>query len=510
MVFFLLATSIVVLVVSSLTTIYYEMHSDVDRPIYGSENIPRLIILLLLTLGVFFVLYMKSCFEKYRIFTAGSLVFITLYSLMLLWAIRPRAVDDALLVDACINEFMAGDYTSLTKPGGYLFIWPFQLGYTAFGQIMALLFGESNFLAWELVQLLCILVTMFLIYRITWELFGDRVVCGIAGLMSFGALFFYNYVTFIYGDILSMAPQTLAIYMMVLYLKRKKTVYAVVSAIAIALAVLLKTNCEVTLIALVGILILEGVFASKEEKAAGFDLKKTVKALALAALFLALTFVFKEAINAYYCSVSGLSEIPKGSPSWSHIAMGLQESDLEDGWYNGYNYRVFRENNYDSEATAREAKENIRQTLEKFAENPLYAARFFVRKFTTQWADSVAISTHNLDLVSRHVENQPALCDFLVFGKGSRVLCWIMNVFMPVCYAGVSVYLFGIIKGRKFTYQEMLLPVLIFGGIIFHQFWEGSSRYAMRYYIYWLPYGAFGLKVLLGRIEKFLIRKNRH
>lgn len=518
MVFCLLAASIVVLVVSSLTTIYYELHSDVDQPIYGSENIPRLIICLIVVMVVFLFLYLKNYFEKYRIFTIGSLVFITGYSLMLLWAIRPRAVDDALLVDKAINEIMAGNYTSLTEPGGYLYTWPFQLGYVAFGQVMALIFGESNFMAWELVQLVCILITMYLIYQITWEIFRDRIICGITGLMAFGALFFYNYVTFIYGDILSMAPQTISLYMMILYLKRKKIWYAVVSALAIGFAIILKTNCEVTLIALVGVLVLEGLFPEKnplqeavmdsgsEKKADGVK-KSVLTTLGLALFFVAVTFAFKGAVDAYYCKASGLNEIPKGNPAWAHIAMGLQESDLEDGWYNGYNYRVFKENNYDTEATAKAAKEDLRKTLEKFAKNPLYAGRYMARKFTTQWADSVAITTHNLDLVSRHVENQPPLCDFLVFGKGQRILVWVMNVFMPVCYAGVSVYLFGIIKGRKFTYHEMLLLVLIFGGMLFHQFWEGSSRYTMRYYIYWLPYGAFGLKVLLGRIEKFLIRK---
>ena len=130
-----------------------------------------------------------------------------------------------------------------------------------------------------------------------------------------------------------------------------------------------------------------------------------------------------------------------------------------------------------------------------------------VRKFTTQWADSVCISTHNLDLVSRHVENQPAIAQFLVFGTGSHILIWVMNVFMPVCYIGVAIYLFGILRGRKASVSEMLLLILIFGGILFHEFWEGSSRYTMRYYIYYLPFGAYGLKVLLGFICEHIKRK---
>jgi hypothetical protein len=65
---------------------------------------------------------------------------------------------------------------------------------------------------------------------------------------------------------------------------------------------------------------------------------------------------------------------------------------------------------------------------------------------------------------------------------------------MPICYIGVAVYLWGILRGRDVSHEEMLLLILIFGGIVFHEFWEGSSRYTMRYYIYWLPYAAYGIK----------------
>ncbi|MBO6253073.1 MAG: glycosyltransferase family 39 protein, partial [Bacteroidaceae bacterium] len=415
--------------------------------------------------------------------------------------------------DNIINQFAVGDYSSLTEPGGYLFTWPFQLGYVGFGQIMHFLFGESNYLAWDIVQLLSILATIYLLYQITWELFEDEVICGIMAVVSCGALFFYNFVTYIYGDIISMAPQTLALYMMVLYVKRERAGYALVAAISIAVAILLKTNCEIALIAILMVLLSSAIPEVQKSKKVAlytdhvkgrrtYTSKRIVSKVALTVVFLAMTMLLKNALDTYYCKLAGLSTIPDGSPAWSHIAMGLQESELEDGWYNGYNYQVFGENNFDSEATAIAAQHNIAETLRGFVNSPLHGAKFFARKFTTQWADSVCISTHDLDLVSRHVDVQSPLRDYLVFGsdKGCPLLIWIMNVFMPVCYIGVAVYLFGILKGRAVSHQEMLILILIFGGIVFHEFWEGSSRYAMRYYIYWLPYAAYGIKVILNAI----------
>ena len=90
----------------------------------------------------------------------------------------------------------------------------------------------------------------------------------------------------------------------------------------------------------------------------GRDVKRTI---VIIAAMLVMVFGIKTAVNTHYCALTGLEEIPAGSPSVSHIAMGLQESDLEDGWYNGYNYRVFDENDYDTDKTKEAAITEIKR-----------------------------------------------------------------------------------------------------------------------------------------------------
>lgn len=506
--FCLLVAAVVVLVVSSLTTIYYDMHVDVDFPQYGKENIPLLAVLAGAVLFVFFVFIKSGTFRKYKGLWWIAIMFITAYCLMLILSIRPLPVDDAMLMEEAAREFENGDYTSLTEGGGYLNTWPFQLGYFGYTMLLSGIFGAGNYLPWLLIQLLCILGTMYFIYEITWELFGDVEICGIVAVLSMGALFFYNYVTFLYGDIVSLLPQTISIYMMIRFLRMEKIRYGIISAFSIALAILLKSNCEIALIAIL-MMLLGSSFSSESyatsrsgKKVRDSDSSKKIAIrLILAAFCLFAVFGGKRAVNSYYCNLTGLEEIPGGSPAWSHIAMGLQESELEDGWYNGYNYRVFAENSYDTQLTSKAAKAYIAERLKEFWQNPKQCIKFFLRKFTTQWTDSVCISTHNLDLVSRHVENQPKLCDYLVFGQGSRITVWVMNVFMPVCYIGVAIYLLGILFKRQAAPQEMLILLLIFGGMVFHEFWEGSSRYTMRYYIYFLPYAAYGIRRLFTFIR---------
>ncbi len=502
----LFVCAVVVLAVSTATTIYYDMHSDVDFPHYARENIPLLIVLLALVLGIFVLMYRKNVFEKNKLLICIGLAFIFAYCMMLVLSIRPIPVTDSMTLNKIINQFMDGDYSSLTDGGGYLFLWPYQLGYVAFGQIMCTIFGKDNFFAWDMCQLISILATIYFLHRMTWEIFNDKIVCGIMDVLSAGCLFFYNYVTYVYGDILSMGPQTLALYLTLLYIKRGKKRYILGAAVSIAFAVMLKNNAQIALIAM-SMMIIGSAFKSGED----FDRKQLLGGLTERLIMVLILVLAVKGqgfvVNSYYKNLTGLSDLPKGCPMESYIAMGLQESELEDGWFNGYHYTIYGAfNGFSREEAKRLAVENIKETLSDFARRPLHAGRFLLRKFTTQWADSVCISTHNLDLVSRHVENQPKLCDFLVFGTGSTILIWIMNVFMPVCYIGVAIYLFGILRGRKVSTSEMLLLILIFGGIVFHEFWEGSSRYTMRYYIYYLPFGAYGLKVLLGYICKHFER----
>ena len=499
----LFVASLLVLGTSIVTTIYYDYGVDVDFPHYQKENV---LLLLLLVTGVVFVFALLKkigALEKNKGALAFGIVFCLAYCLLLILAIRPYPVNDSKTLDDIIGQFMVENYSSLTEKGGYLFIWPFQLGYVAFGQLMSSIFGTGNYLAWDLVQLLSIVITVYLLYKLTWEFFGDRQVCSIMAFLSAGMLFFYNYVTYIYGDILSMAPQTIALFLVVLYMKRKRVIYGFGAGVAIAVAVMLKTNCEIALIALLMALLLDLISQSGKT-----ELGSLAKSALIILVMLVLTFSVKSAVDAYYCSVTGLDEIPGGSPSVSHIAMGLQESELEDGWYNGYNYQVFEENDYDIEATKAAAIANIKETLTGFVKRPLHGGRFLVRKFLTQWADPVCVSTHNLDLVNRHHDNTSAIADSIVSGGGSVLISQVMNVYMTVCYLGVAIYLFGILKKKEVSDSEMLLLILIFGGIVFHEFWEGSSRYAMRYYVYWVPFAAKGISMILeSRIFRKFLKK---
>ena len=49
---------------------------------------------------------------------------------------------------------------------------------------------------------------------------------------------------------------------------------------------------------------------------------------------------------------------------------------------------------------------------------------------------------------------------------------------------------------------EILLVLFLVGGMLFHQIWEASGRYTMRYYLTMLPLAAWGICRLIGREQQ--------
>ncbi|MBQ2609004.1 MAG: hypothetical protein II586_01470, partial [Butyrivibrio sp.] len=132
----LLIGAVLILGCSIFTTIYYKMHQENDKLYFKAENIPLLVISVGLSLLVFYIFKKKEIFTKNKKLMAIGLLFCILYCFILIFSIKPMPVNDSGLLDAHINSFVRGDYSQLTEKGGYLYTWPFQLGYVFFGEFM--------------------------------------------------------------------------------------------------------------------------------------------------------------------------------------------------------------------------------------------------------------------------------------------------------------------------------------------------------------------------------------
>lgn len=477
-------------------------------------------------------------------------------SLFLVLVIRGNATNDALQLDEIMQAFSRGDYSSLQE-GGYLFVYPFQVTYVLIGQVIQALCGPSNYLVYQLLNVVSILCNLYFLYQITWELFHDRRICAVMQLLSMGCWFYYVFATFIYADLWSFAVQSAAFLLEIRYLNRRMLRDIIGAGICIAAATLLKTNCYVALIAMILILLMDAVREAVSEKngkaASGTASSESVaasgdtvgnassesagvsgnatpsesaassgnaeasgksagalimRAVLLGVLFVVLTKGAQNAVNFGTARAAGIEKMPEGVPSAAYFAMGMEETEGKYGWYNGRNVGLFRDAGYDREQTVLDARETMKASIGEFQNSKRYLIRFYAGKFLSQWGDPTCVSMREMEETRRHTGELPKLVDSLIFGTGSRILQWGMNVTHSLIYLGLTVYLLSATGSalRKKQYlhlrtvssPEILLVLFLVGGMLFHQIWEASGRYTMRYYLTMLPLAAWGICRLIG------------
>lgn len=464
-------------------------------------------------------------------------------SLFLVLVIRGNATNDALQLDEIMQAFSRGDYSSLQE-GGYLFVYPFQVTYVLIGQVIQALCGPSNYLVYQLLNVVSILCNLYFLYQITWELFHDRRICAVMQLLSMGCWFYYVFATFIYADLWSFAVQSAAFLLEIRYLNRRRLRDIIGAGICIAAATLLKTNCYVALIAMILILLMDAVkavsaagtgatgnagasenVASSEN--AGVSGKSAgalvLRAVLLGVMFIVLTKGAQSAVNLGTARAAGIEKMPEGVPSAAYFAMGMEETEGKYGWYNGRNVGLFRDAGYDREQTVLDARETMKASIGEFQNSKRYLIRFYAGKFLSQWGDPTCVSMREMEETRRHTGELPKLVDSLIFGTGSRILQWGMNVTHSLIYLGLTIYLLSVIVAALRTKQklgmlaqeqaqtsqqehrlrtlsspEILLVLFLVGGMLFHQIWEASGRYTMRYYLTMLPLAAWGICRLIG------------
>lgn len=474
-------------------------------------------------------------------------------SLFLVLVIRGNATNDALQLDEIMQAFSRGDYSSLQE-GGYLFVYPFQVTYVLIGQVLQTLCGPSNYLVYQLLNVVSILCNLYFLYQITWELFHDRRVCAVMQLLSMGCWFYYVFATFIYADLWSFAVQSAAFLLEIRYLNRRRLRDIIGAGICIAAATLLKTNCYVALIAMILILLMDAVnaavsvaagTAAAENAGASGNIASTVasgnagvlilRAVLLGVMFVVLTKGAQSAVNLGTARAAGIEKMPEGVPSAAYFAMGMEETEGKYGWYNGRNVGLFRDAGYDREQTVLDARETMKASIGEFQNSKRYLIRFYAGKFLSQWGDPTCVSMREMEETRRHTGELPKLVDSLIFGTGSRILQWGMNVTHSLIYLGLTVYLLSVTgsalrrkqklrmpaqngqqtqngqqeqNGQQAQKQaqhlhtvsepEILLVLFLVGGMLFHQIWEASGRYTMRYYLTMLPLAAWGICRLIG------------
>ena len=404
----------------------------------------------------------------------------------------PRA-DQMEIVKAAYG-LSQGDYSMFMK-GGYVQVWQNQKGIVLFIYFLSMIFGNNNYIVFQLLNVL----SLVLLYKELLEIaqyLGVNKICQLV-ILIFGISYLplNLYITFVYGTIISLTFAVKAIKHELRYFENFKICELFMASFSIAFSIMIKSNSLIVMIAM----LIYGLF-----KLSGSYKIKTMMLI----ISIVLLYLFQSvAVSSYIELKTGL-RMEKGVSSWAHIAMGLQEGYLANGWWNQYNRNTFYSNDCDSDRQAEEAKSNIRERIKYFMEDKEYAAKFFGRKMASQWNNPTFQCFWIVNKQSSNIQ-QPEWIKGVYSVQGQDKLEKIYNVVHFIILMGCLLFL--IFDVSKMELSSILMQMIVIGGFVFHIFWEAKCQYTLSYFMLLVPMSIKGyadIGYILDSMDENI--KNKH
>ena len=321
------------------------------------------------------------------------------------------------------------------------------------------IFGIENYLVFQMLNVISIMIFIWMLGKITDELFENKRVSRIEAILALGMLPLFLFSTFVYGDIIGWAFGISAIYFVIRYLKADKWQFVITASVLLSLGIVVKSNINILVVASVIAILLNAIY------------KKRFQSLIIISQF------GMGAVQAVYTQRAVLSKYPEGIPKIAWVAMSMQETDeggYACGWYNGYNWAVYRENEYDRARTTQACVQNLKQSLHKLIHEQKYALNFVYKKFTSQWNAPTFQAMITNEWSMRHTDNDSALAHYFVFERGRDILYELMNIYHFLLFFCTSAYF--LLNHGRWSLPKAYYILNIFGGFLFHMIWEAQSR----------------------------------
>ena len=327
---------------------------------------------------------------------------------------------------------------------------------------------------------------MALLCGLAGGLSGDARTSGAAALLylAFVPMLLFN--MFVYGVLPMLLLCVLAMRCFARCARTGERRFGVLYALLIGAAAALKPNAMIVMLAL---LICAAVHALQRKD--GF-------LLLCAALSVVLCFALPAGVIRLYELRAGVTLAPD-TGMLLRLAMCMQDSMIAAGWYNGV-IEEYWPLSVTPEMEKAAALEMLAARLREFAANPAGAWAFFKEKCLTQWAEpSYDILWYGAVCGKSGRFNGLA---HAIFRDGSPVralLAGYMNIFQQAAYVLALIGTCGMIKEKRIEAVQLMLPVTVLGGFLYHMLFEAKSQYIYPYMLLLLPLAAAGMDLLAGR-----------
>ena len=403
-------------------------------------------------------------------------------------------IGDQISATAFAAYCREGNFSMLCS-GGYVGMYQQQKGLGILYEILFTLFGDFNYAPAKILHVVWWMLTILAGYGFL-KLNTYRAVFRVLYCpMMLGCFPFLFYLPYIYGDVLSISFGTILFYAVAAYEQYGQKRYIALGAFTAGLAVLARKNTWVVLIAV-------AIYALLT------SLKKQKMQYLLAGLAILLTAALSvKAVDVIYEVRSGYPS-GIGIPSILWVSMGLQETEGRAGVYNRYQQTTFEEYDFQQEPAAQQGKDDIRERLGEFAQDPGMAFRFFKNKLEGQWIEPMYASLETTESFEDDAELASVIAN-LYYGTLGRIVWNLSNYYQSILYlAGLmALVMLGILWWKKKEVSTaMWLPwIAIFGGFLFSILWEAKSRYVFPYCVFMIlyaPEGLYQMGLLLLKLPK--------
>lgn len=375
----------------------------------------------------------------------------------------------------------SGDYGPLGYKT-YINTYPHNLSLVSYFMIYTRLFQENANIAIRLVNLVFVLIGYYSLYKIGDELFNNSKVNKILVVLMFLSMQFVFYAFIIYGNVLSYSLALLSIYQLIKYLKNEKLSNLIVAMLAIAFSCIIKNNSLIVFVAELIYLLLHIYNRHKP------------KLLIVIVMTILLEFAGTNGVVSFWAKRANY-DYANRLPRICWIAYGFNYDPHHPGGYMNEFELYHYENGFNPEFTEAQAKIFIDGVLESFKERPYLIPRFVAQKFLVAFANpeyETFASYRNLP--------KTAFNESVISGDINDAINLIWDATSTIVALGLVAYVF--IRFKKMTLLELIGAVVVFGGFLFHSFWEVKAIYTYQYYMYLLPYAAYGIYLVYQRLGK--------
>ena len=442
-------------------------------------------------LGALILLRKKFSLSKLNTnFIIGVMLLVTtIVSLAWINLVQSIASGDAMILLNTARDAAQDNYRSFFSSYdyygnfSYYLYYPFQLGYVFFAEILYRIFGTAcSDILFQIPNVIALDFIYVGMVMITVRLFSRKSVTNLTAILltvCFQPMFM---TTFTYGIILGLAFSVWSVYHVIRFMQEGKIKYAVFAVLLMAVSVLLKYNNMILMAAVCIALILHVID------------KKKLLALAVVAAMIICSVGLQKLVIYSYSARSG-AELNTQVSQTLYAYMGISDSGMAPGWYNGKAMETLRDSQMDVDKANEIASQGIKDRL-TYLTTHHELTEFYWKKMLSQLNEPSYESVW-LSEVRKHNypegEPLPALAESIYNGGMEKVLDFWFNYYTMMIYIGFTAGMIFLMYRKKLNTQSLILPVAILGGVLYHMIFEGKSQYLLPYFVLMIPFAAYGL-----------------